>query len=164
MIERFLIQALMKEFPISTTIKWCLVQALRKEFPIPTTIKNFLTLFKRTNNFPTLIEEGKLPSSHPSPLELHSGSQESCPSCEIGNQPSQTPQIHDSGWRLATSSFWPFCQDELRIFSSGQSNFSEGVYLVVEVEIKHGKFPHILSWGHARKLCNKKDSSFFSFP
>ena len=111
MIERFLIQALMKEFPISTTIKWCLIQALRKEFSIPTTIKNFLTLFKRTNNFPTLIEEGKLPSSHPSPLELHSGSQESCPSCEIGNKPFQTPQIYNSNSCLVVSSslnlwFW----------------------------------------------------------
>ena len=48
---------------------------------------------------------------------------------------------YSSGSRLATSSFWPFCQDELRICSSGQSNFLGGVYLVVEVEIKHRWFP-----------------------
>ena len=82
-----------------------------------------------------------MPSSHPSSLELHLGTQESCPSCEIGNQDSQTPQIYASGSRLATSSFWPFCQEELRICSSGQSNFLGGVYLVVEVEIKHRWFP-----------------------
>ena len=82
----------------------------------------------------------------------------------------QAPQIYDSGSRLATSSFWPFCQDELRICSSGQSNFSGQVYLVVEVEIKHRRFPifcleeisyyfvlrgfpHILSWGDFPIFC-----------